>query len=728
MSSPPEIAALAGRFEILGTLGQGGMGTVYRARDLQAQREVALKVLVSVGNASEERFRREGEIAARLHHPGIVRVFSSGVAAGKPWLAYELVEDARSLAEAMEGVALRERVELIRQAAEALEHAHAEGVVHRDVKPDNVLVDGEGRVRVTDFGLAIGLDSERLTKTGSIVGTPYYMAPEQIRGGKRGATPATDVWALGVILYEALTETLPFQGDSLLELAAKICEVRYDPPGSQAEVPEPLSRLCRGALQAKPEDRYASGGAFAADLSAWLEGRRLSSVVAAGLDSGASRVPLIAGGALGAALILGGAFVLKSRDQPHATPTPVAARPSATSKTQSPAEALVAIRGLPRYKQPAALRAFLSASPTGRPAREAREDLRAHAARPLRIFTHPKVKGLAYSFVLLRPSGEIVTSTFGSASRWRLDGNTPLEVYSPASGLALTCGSHSFLGGKLGELIELKGDSTIAEGRKHDFGGGAIARIAGDAEGNMIAIAQHMDLSLRRRNPNGSYSAPTLRLNCKFDISSLAIAPDGSWIAVSGGTRVNTKTEVPSGFLMVLRPSGEVIWKKYLPPRPEVVTLAGGVLFAGTTVGRVLSFTPQGDPLPDLVSPPETSTRASEVQFRGPTAHGSTLRDLRPLSKRRLLSLSGGPGGATEVSEVRLWSLPGGPDQAPLRHLGRLEIRGVCGVSLAVDEERGLFYVGTRGGEIQVWSMEAVLGQRTYNAKANGTGRRTRGS
>ncbi len=198
--------------------------------------------------------------------------------------------------------------------------------------------------------------------------------------------------------------------------------------------------------------------------------------------------------------------------------------------------------------------------------------------------------------------------------------------------------------------------------------------------------------------------------------------PEGSWLAVSGGNRVDTKVGIPSGFLWLLDPSGKPLWKKHLPPRPETLTWIEGALFLGTTVGRILRFDPQGAPLPDLVSPPETSTRGAEVEFRSAGAHGSTLRDVQSAGPGRILSLSGGPGPGGEVSEVRLWErIPGAGDR--LQHLGRLEIRGACGVSLAVDNERGAFYVGTRQGQIQVWSMEAVLAQRTYTVEANGTGR-----
>lgn len=251
------------------------MGTVYRARDLQAQREVALKVLLGAGQVPEERFRREGEIAARLDHPGIVRVYSSGVAAGKPWLAYELVTGARPLDAALAERDLRGRVELFLATAEALGHAHAQGVVHRDVKPDNVLVDGEGRVRVADFGLALGLDSERLTKTGAIVGTPYYMAPEQIKSPKDVDT-RVDVFALGVMLYELMTGQRPFQGQTAGEVTHKIINTEPLKPTAVNEKLRPaFDAIVLKAIEKDAEVRYQSVDELRREVAKYRRGDRV---------------------------------------------------------------------------------------------------------------------------------------------------------------------------------------------------------------------------------------------------------------------------------------------------------------------------------------------------------------------------------------------------------------------------------------------------------------------
>ncbi len=278
--SPPDV----GPFTLLGPLGRGAMGAVWRARDRRTGQEVALKLAhVTLDEVRRERFLREGRIAAGLSHPGLVAIRDVGeVAAGQPgagvpYVAYELVEGARTLDVALAGAPLRRRVELVRDAARALGAAHARGVVHRDVKPQNILVDGQGRVRVADFGLALAADLERLTRTGAMVGTPAYMAPEQARSDREAVGPATDVWALGVILYLALTDRLPFDGASLPELMGQLLAPAPTPPRQLApDVPPELEAVVLSALSASAAARPRSGEAVAQVLDAWLAspGRR----------------------------------------------------------------------------------------------------------------------------------------------------------------------------------------------------------------------------------------------------------------------------------------------------------------------------------------------------------------------------------------------------------------------------------------------------------------------
>jgi tetratricopeptide (TPR) repeat protein len=245
-----------GRFEIVREIARGGMSVVYEARDPSLGRSVALKVLK---DGSPERLRREAEAAARLRHPNVVAVHE----VGDGWIAMDLLR-GRTLAE----VAVGERLEALETVARAVAHAHAEGVVHRDLKPGNVMVEPDGRVVLTDFGLARIEGGEDLTRTGAVIGTPHYMAPEQVQG--RGASKASDVWALGVMLHEELSRTRPFDGATALSLYDAI--VRSDP----AVLPGDLGAVAAKALEKDPARRYPDAGAFAEDLARARRGEPVS--------------------------------------------------------------------------------------------------------------------------------------------------------------------------------------------------------------------------------------------------------------------------------------------------------------------------------------------------------------------------------------------------------------------------------------------------------------------
>ena len=245
------------------TLGSGGQGAVYRARDTRVGRWVALKVLRDTRERAAARFRREAEATAALRHPGIVRVHDAGEIGATRYVAYELIEGARDLGDLLaEGQRPEAVARWVAEIAAALSVAHRQGVVHRDLKPANVLVDGEGRLRVADFGLARLEEGTRLTESLAAVGTPLYMSPEQIRG-ERELSAAVDVWALGVILYEGFTGERPFQATTMAELSVQIVssEVR-NPRGLAPGLTPALAAVCVRCLQRDPRARYAEGGAL----------------------------------------------------------------------------------------------------------------------------------------------------------------------------------------------------------------------------------------------------------------------------------------------------------------------------------------------------------------------------------------------------------------------------------------------------------------------------------
>ncbi len=287
---PPDDQPLQiGRFHIRKKLGAGAFGIVYRAHDPQLDREVALKVAkphMLTTRESVKRFLREAKAAAHLRHTNIVCVHDSGQDGEHYFIASAFIP-GRTLADAVHasqgrGLELREAAQIIRRIAEALAYAHRKGIVHRDVKPANVLLDEQGEPMLTDFGLAtIDEGHERITQDGTqMMGTPAYMAPEQAQGK---AETASDQYSLGVTLYELLTGRLPFAGDVLEQIEQHKSKEPPSPRTLMPALPRDLETICLKALAKKPADRYGDCQALADDLRRWLEGepitaRRLSLV------------------------------------------------------------------------------------------------------------------------------------------------------------------------------------------------------------------------------------------------------------------------------------------------------------------------------------------------------------------------------------------------------------------------------------------------------------------
>ncbi|WP_165227218.1 protein kinase domain-containing protein [Aquisphaera insulae] len=265
-------------FEIVGVLGRGAMGVVYEARHLALKRVVALKMILSGGHAGEVerlRFWAEAEAVARLQHPNIVQVHEVGEHEGLPYAALEFVEGGTFAQRLKRGpVSPREAAEVIATLAGAMHLAHTRNIIHRDLKPANILLDANGSPKVTDFGLARQLDSDiGQTQTGTTLGTPSYMSPEQAAGESKHVGPAADVYALGAILYECLTGRPPFQASSIV---ATLDMVRSQQPVAphllRAGVPADLETICLKCLRKEPEKRYSSADSLADDLRRWQRG------------------------------------------------------------------------------------------------------------------------------------------------------------------------------------------------------------------------------------------------------------------------------------------------------------------------------------------------------------------------------------------------------------------------------------------------------------------------
>jgi serine/threonine-protein kinase len=263
-------------YHVLEVVGRGGMAIIYKALQQSLRRTVALKVVLAGAHASPDevaRFRIEAEAVAALRHPHIVQIFEVGQEGGCPWCCLEFVEGG-SLAQKLQAGPLPppQAAVLAEKLARAMYAAHQRGIIHRDLKPGNVLLTADGEPKITDFGLAKRLDSDlAYTRTGAVMGTPGYMAPEQA-GGRRDVGPTVDVYGLGAILYEMLTGQAPFQAETALDSVLRVLSEEPVPPGRlQAGVPRDLETICLKCLEKDPRRRYASAADLADDLLRFLK-------------------------------------------------------------------------------------------------------------------------------------------------------------------------------------------------------------------------------------------------------------------------------------------------------------------------------------------------------------------------------------------------------------------------------------------------------------------------
>ena len=317
---------LAARYRIEQPLGQGGMASVYLAHDEELDRPVALKILADnlAGDATfRDRFEREARLAARLSHPNVVRVFDVGESEGRPFIVMEYIEGDTLADELARHGALEpvRAVELALQICSGLEAAHASGLVHRDVKPRNLLLRPDGVLKIADFGIARAAESTRLTEIGTILGTAAYLAPEQAEGLE--ATPAADLYSVGAVLYKLLTGRVPYAATSLVELLAR---QHAGPPAPIGGVPVALELAVLRCLEPDPADRPPSAGALAAELTA-------AQAPTIPLERGAPDPPVLHVGSQrrrwGVLVLLGLAllalyFIVRSRNTGRPTPPPPA--------------------------------------------------------------------------------------------------------------------------------------------------------------------------------------------------------------------------------------------------------------------------------------------------------------------------------------------------------------------------------------------------------------------
>ena len=293
---------LGGRYRLIELLGQGGMATIYRATDTGLGRDVALKLLRPEYLRDPDfssRFRQEAQAAASLSHPNVVTVFDYGEDPSGPFIAMEVIdgEDLATILKRSGVLPPRQAARIAAAVARALAAAHARGIVHRDVKPGNVLIGRDGRVKVVDFGIARAVAEAQMTLPGTTLGSVHYFSPEQARG--EPTTAASDIFSLGIVLYEMLTGVRPWTGDSAASVAlARLSGPVPDPLAVRSALPPGLAAIARKALATSPNERFASAGAMADALESTLAGA--TGVVGASAPDGAATVASAATGAAGA--------------------------------------------------------------------------------------------------------------------------------------------------------------------------------------------------------------------------------------------------------------------------------------------------------------------------------------------------------------------------------------------------------------------------------------------
>jgi serine/threonine protein kinase len=348
-SGPVNLPAILG-YEILDELGRGGMGVVYKARQVGLDRLVAVKMILSgahAGPKERSRFRREAEAVARLQHPHIVQIYEVGEAGGNPFVSLELV-DGGSLANMIDGgpVPGHRAAQLVETLARAVHSAHQRNIIHRDLKPANVLLTRDGQPKITDFGLAKRMDDGAgPTGSGEILGTPSYMAPEQTGGRSKEIGPCTDVYALGAILYALVTGRPPFQAATQLDTVLKVISDEPEPPRRlQPQLPRDLETICLKCLNKEPRDRYASAEALADDLHRFATGEAILARPLRPWERTARwikrrrEVAMLALGALAACLLLlvGSRLFQPSSTEGQSTPAPNAALSSDEDQLPKP--------------------------------------------------------------------------------------------------------------------------------------------------------------------------------------------------------------------------------------------------------------------------------------------------------------------------------------------------------------------------------------------------------
>ena len=676
-SSPtgPGIGRAAGDsvpgYEIVGEVGRGGMGVVYKARHLALNRDVALKmVLGDVRADSKElaRFLTEAEAAAAVDHPYVARVYEAGEADGRPYLALEYLPGG-SLADRLKAGRLppAEAAAVVRKVAAGVAAAHALGIVHRDLKPGNVLLDAGGEPKVTDFGLAKRGLGAGLTRTRAVMGTPAYMAPEQAAGRTKMVGPAADVYALGVILYEALAGRRPFVADTTDELLARVIAGDPDPLGPQVPgLPRDLELITAKSLAKAPADRYPTAAELAADLGRFLAGEPVSVRPAGPVERAvkwARRKPAAAAawglGTLTLVLLTGivvvGAFL---REVESARGEAVGARDQLKGEKKKVEEALGELAG-----QKQLLETALGREQTARTAAQVAEADAVAAREAVARLTYIRTIDLvhrSYQDGRIARARALLADCRPDLRNWEwryLDRLCHAERYViPAAGG--------------GTLVAVSSDGTriLTGGRKAPF------RVYDAATGALLAShpagvdAYSLDYgpdggSVLTVSPKGVqvWDAATFELRWTFPrgkevISRAAFSPDGTRVAVA------------ASHVLLLDAAGGKLLKTVKP------TEAGGRELSP----HALAFTPDGSRVAcgevETVALADLATGKTVARFRG---HGIVYSvGVSPDGSRMVVGEDGGARVWDLATRAELRLLPAGPCLAKFVADGRVLTTG----------------------------------------------------
>jgi WD40 repeat protein len=630
-------------YEILGQLGRGGMGVVYHARHTKLGRPVALKMILSGKHAGEQelaRFKTEAEVIARLGHPNIVQIFEVGEHDGLPFQSLEYCPGG-TLERKLHGAPLppKEAARLVETLARAVHAAHDKGVVHRDLKPANVLLADDGTPKIADFGLARKLDEAGQTASGSVMGTPSYMPPEQAGGKVRELGPAVDVYALGAILYECLTGRPPFLAATTYETMVQVMSEEPVPPRQlNAQVPADLETICLKCLRKEAARRYESAISLAEDLGRWLRREPILARPAGAAERVAKWarrrpavaallgvVALLTAGSLTAITLLYGDAVARAKEASQQRDKAL----EAEARENEERKKAVAERERAEQRTAMVHYAFQLAQ-----ARREAETGRLERATALLDQTQPKLRGWEFGHLRLAlphlAANSEAAKSGGRGESVAFSKDSKLLAVGLANGGIEICDVRSRK-----RVRRLKGASLMVWSVHFSPNGRFLASAAGEKDGEEPGEVHVWDLSTGKSQAR--------LIGHPKNVYTVRFSPDGSWVATAGEDGTVRLWDPAFGSEVRVIHVGERV--EGLDVHPDGTSLA-----CGTANGVVICDTRTGKRLRSLPDQPN----AHAVAFSGDgkllaAAGGSDGTCIWDGTTGKLLQQLGNPGGGGVV-------------------------------------------------------------------------------